>query len=59
MIDGSENAIVSWLLNFRIRMFVKSTVKEMKFEAALTHFLVTFPLPLPSSLLKLPNYCYD
>ena len=27
MIDGSvENAIVSWLLNFRIRMFVKSTV---------------------------------
>ena len=26
MIDGSENAIVSWLLNFRIRMFVKSAV---------------------------------
>ena len=26
MIDGSENAIVSWLLNFRIRMFVKSGV---------------------------------
>ena len=59
MIDGSENAIVSWLLNFRIRMFVKSTVKEMKFEAALTHFLETFSLPLPSSLLELPNYCYD
>jgi len=27
MIDGSENAIFSWLLNFRIRMFVKSAVK--------------------------------
>ena len=28
MIDGSEkqNNIVSWLLNFRIRMFVKSAV---------------------------------
>ena len=26
MIDGSENAIVSWLLNLRIRMFVKSAV---------------------------------
>ena len=26
MIDGSKNAIVSWLLNFRIRMFVKSAV---------------------------------
>ena len=30
MIDGSENAIVSWLLNFRIRMFVKSTVTPLK-----------------------------
>ena len=28
MIDSSENAIVGWLLNFRIRMFVKSAVKE-------------------------------
>ena len=28
MIDGSENAIVSWLLNFRIRMFVKSAVRR-------------------------------
>ena len=26
MIDGSKNAVVSWLLNFRIRMFVKSAV---------------------------------
>ena len=26
MIDGSENAIVRWILNFRIRMFVKSAV---------------------------------
>ena len=30
MIDGSENAIVSWLLNFRIRMFVKSAVIVFK-----------------------------
>ena len=28
MIDGSENAIVSWLLNFRIRMFAKSAVMK-------------------------------
>ena len=27
MVDGSEKRNVSWLLNFRIRMFVKSTVK--------------------------------
>ena len=26
MNDGSKNAIVCWLLNFRIRMFVKSAV---------------------------------
>ena len=26
MIDGSENTIVSWLLSFRIRMFVNSAV---------------------------------
>ena len=28
MIDGSEK--VSWLLNFRIRMFVKRAVKKRK-----------------------------
>ena len=26
MIDGSQNANVSWLLNFRIRVFMKSAV---------------------------------
>ena len=29
MIDGSENTNVSWLLNFRIRMFLKSTVNVL------------------------------
>ena len=29
MTDGSENAIVGWLLNFRIRMFVKSAEKKV------------------------------
>ena len=28
MIDSSKNAIVGWLLNFRIRMFVKSAVNS-------------------------------
>ena len=28
MIDGSENANVSWLLNFRVRAFLKSAVKH-------------------------------
>ena len=29
MIDGSENTNVSWLLNFRIRMFLKSTCTNL------------------------------
>ena len=40
MIDGSEKPIVSWLLNFRIRMFMKSAVrviyKSHKFDRAKT-----------------------
>ena len=30
MIEGSEKAIVSWLLNFRIRMFLKSAVRRSR-----------------------------
>ena len=36
MIDAEKNLIVIWLLNFTIRMFVKSAVKSMEQNLDLT-----------------------
>ena len=42
MIDGSKKTIVSWLLNFRIRMFVKSAAMQVVREAKVMDFVILF-----------------
>ena len=34
LIDGSENPIVSWALNFRVRMLLKTTITYLNTERA-------------------------
>ena len=51
MIDGSEkrNRQLSWLLNFRIRMFVKSAVSSLMndFIQSCRNYAACFNLPFP------------
>ena len=52
MTDGSENAIVGWLLNFRIRMFVKSAEKKSQ---PFSRILSTFKRSFSKKMGKTPN----
>ena len=59
MIDGSENAIVSWLLNFRIRMFVKSAVIFIRVVFYILHCIYHFRIAFSVDYCKVAQCAPD